>query len=62
MNANQAKQIYYHGTWLGYGDAIMRRGFELGHDGHGNLLGRGVYIAQELASAALWEMGLIITV
>lgn len=48
------KRIYYHGTWSGYGYAIMTRGFELGHEGHGHLLGRGVYIAQELASAALW--------
>lgn len=32
----------------------MTRGFELGHEGRGNLLGRGVYIAQTLAAAALW--------
>ena len=47
-------RIYYHGTWAGYGHAIMTRGFELGHKGRGNLLGRGVYIAQTLAAAALW--------
>ena len=46
--------IFYHGTWAGYGHAIMTRGFELGHEGRGNLLGRGVYIAQTLAAAALW--------
>ena len=32
----------------------MTRGFELGHEGHGNLLGRGIYIAPTLAAAALW--------
>lgn len=48
------KAIYYHGTWTGYGHAIMTRGFELGHEGRGNLLGRGVYIAQTLDAAALW--------
>lgn len=47
-------RVYYHGTWVGYGHAIMTRGFELGHEGRGNLLGRGVYIRQTLASAALW--------
>jgi len=62
MHDNSPTQIYYHGTWAGYGNTIMRRGFELGHPGLGNLLGRGVYIARELASAALWERGLVIVV
>lgn len=47
-------RVYYHGTWAGYGHALMTRGFELGHEGRGNLLGRGVYIAQTLAAAAHW--------
>jgi hypothetical protein len=50
------KTTYYHGTWAGYGQAIMTRGFELGHEGRGNLLGRGVYIAQTLDAAALWTL------
>lgn len=62
MSDDSQAQIYYHGTWSGYGDSIMRRGFELGHPGSGHLLGRGVYIARQLASAALWEGGLIIIV
>lgn len=62
MSDNSQPQIYYHGTWSGYGASIMRRGFELGHPGSGHLLGRGVYIARQLASAALWEAGLIIIV
>jgi hypothetical protein len=49
-------RVYYHGTRAGYGHAIMTRGFELGHEGHGNLLGRGVYIAQTLAGVALWTL------
>lgn len=62
MNDYSPAQMYYHGTWSGYGDSIMQRGFELGHPGLGHLLGRGVYIARDLASAALWEMGLVINV
>jgi hypothetical protein len=54
------RRIYYHGTWTGYGHSIMSRGFQLGHEGHGHLLGRGVYIAQELASAALWTWDFVI--
>jgi hypothetical protein len=50
------KGIYFHGTWIGYGHSIMSRGFELGHEGLGHYLGRGVYIAPELASAALWAV------
>ena len=45
---------YFHGTWAGYVYSIMTRGFELGHEGSGNLRGRGVYIAQKVGSAALW--------
>ena len=51
---------YFHGTWSGYIYSIMTRGFELGHEGRGNLLGRGVYIAQRVSSAALWTFGAII--
>ena len=51
--------IYYHGTWAGYGYSIMTRGFELGHEGRGHLLGRGVYLATRVESAALWYFGLI---
>lgn len=47
--------MYFHGTWAGYGQAILTRGFELGHEGRGNLLGRGVYLAPTLAAAALWS-------
>ncbi len=57
MNSDR---IYYHGTWTGYGYSIMTRGFELGHEGHGHVLGRGVYVAQELASAALWTWDFVI--
>ncbi len=51
---------YFHGTWTGHAYSIMSRGFELGHWGHGHMRGRGVYIAQNLASAALWTFGDII--
>ena len=51
---------YFHGTWAGHAYTIMSRGFELGHWGHGNVRGRGVYIAQNVASAALWTFGDII--
>ena len=53
-------KAYFHGTWAGYAYSIMTRGFELGHEGHGNLLGRGVYIAQKVSSAALWTFGDIV--
>ena len=62
MSDKSPTPIYYHGTWPDYGASIMRRGFELGHPGSGHLLGRGVYIARELASAALWEAGLVLVV
>ena len=45
---------YFHGTWAGYAYSIMSRGFELGRLRYGHARGRGVYIAQKLASAALW--------
>lgn len=47
-------EVYFHGTWNHAAYAIMTRGFELGHDGFGNMRGRGVYIAQNLSSAAHW--------
>lgn len=53
-------KAYYHGTWVGYGEAIMTQGFALGHEGHGHLLGRGVYLAQNLSSAALWTQDFVI--
>ena len=43
---------------MGY--AIMTQGFALGHEGHGHLLGRGVYVAQKLSSAALWTLDFVI--
>jgi len=58
---SHSSNIFYHGTWAGYGYAIMTRGFELGHEGRGHLLGRGVYLAQKVESAALWYFGLVIT-
>jgi hypothetical protein len=51
---------YFHGTWAGHAYPIMSRGFELGHWGFGNARGRGVYIAQKLASAALWTLSDIV--
>lgn len=51
---------YYHGTWDGYGYDIMIRGFELGHEGLGNMTGRGVYIAQKPRGAGLWARFLVI--
>ncbi|HRQ41529.1 MAG TPA: hypothetical protein PLD25_26715 [Chloroflexota bacterium] len=53
-------KIYYHGTWTGHAYAIMSQGFALGHEGHGNMLGRGVYVAQQLQSAALWTPDFVI--
>jgi hypothetical protein len=52
--------MFYHGTWTGYGYAIMTQGFALGHEGHGHLLGRGVYLAKKLSSAALWTPDFVI--
>lgn len=53
-------KIFYHGTWAGYGQAIMTQWFALGQEGHGHLLGRGVYLAQKLSSAALWTPDFVI--
>lgn len=47
-------QVYFHSTWEGHAYPIMSRGFELGNWGHGNVRGRGVYVAQKLESAANW--------
>lgn len=60
MNFVEDGNIFYHGTWTGYGYAIMTQGFALGHEGHGHLLGRGVYVAQKLRSAALWTPDFVI--
>lgn len=50
-----AEKIYYHGTWDGYAYSIMTQGFKLGREFHGQLLGRGLYIAQQPASTVFWS-------
>jgi len=53
-------KIYYHGTETRRAYATMTQGFKLGEEVHGRLLGRGLYIAQQLNSAKFWSHFIVI--
>lgn len=53
-------KIYYHGTETRRAYAIMTQGFKLGEKVHGRLLGRGLYITQQLNSAKFWSHFIVI--
>ena len=56
-----AEKIYYHGTDDRLAYAIMSQGFRIGQKRHGWMLGRGLYIAQQLDSVVFWSHDITIT-
>ena len=53
-------KIYYHGTETRRAYTIMTQGFKRGTAVHGQRLGRGLYISQQLASARFWSHDIVI--
>lgn len=56
----ETDQIYYHGTDDRLAYSIMSEGLKVGELRHGRMLGRGIYITQELASAVFWSHNIVI--
>jgi len=56
-----AEKIYCHGTDDRLAYAIMTQGFKIGELRHGWVLGRGLYIAQQLDSVVFWSHDITIT-
>jgi hypothetical protein len=55
------EKVYYHGTDDRLAYAIMTQGFKIGELRHGSMLGRGLYIAQQLDSVVFWSHDITIT-